>query len=465
MSSSDIWLLAVGILAVIVTAALAASTRRAIALGTLIALIPFQVVTTRYASSSVLMAYAMAAVLLITGSFKVRMLPAIGAILLAYFASLTQVQSFLTMHVVEIFQLASCLIVFLLAYNFARIIKSERTIVDLLYGVNIAVIVYCVLQLSAGPGNAFTPFGLDQLAFNSNRDPGDPRLIGPFANPGTTAGYLTLMSLICVVDLVHSTGRRRRLAQILILLNIAGITATGNRATFLVLVAAFPILLLVFRRELGAGRMLRYTVAGSTAVAVMLAVVFVHTGFGNILTRLENVAVTEEGIPATRANTWPVAIEKIKREPWLGEGPHFFVLEDAKMMGMIRPKFEELGDVVTVFDPYPHSLYLFLLRTVGIFGLTAVLFFFGQVSRELFRALGRNGNTEYSRAILKVGMVVIGSFLITQITLEFNRTGTMDYGQFIFALMGLFVGVADRSRPAELAARAQAGVRAEPARV
>ena len=34
---------------------------------------------------------------------------------------------------------------------------------------------------------------------------------------------------------------------------------------------------------------------------------------------MENVTATEGGVPTTRAGGWPVAIEKIKRDPWFGE--------------------------------------------------------------------------------------------------------------------------------------------------
>ena len=90
-------------------------------------------------------------------------------------------------------------------------------------------------------------------------------------------------------------------------------------------------------------------------------------------------------------------------------------------MGAMRTRFEDLGDVVTIFDPYPHSLYLFLLRTVGIFGLAAMLWFFAQVVLELRLSLRHAELSEHSRAIVKTGVVVTGAFLVTQITLEFNR--------------------------------------------
>jgi O-antigen ligase len=316
--------------------------------------------------------------------------------------------------------------------------------VDLLLAINVLVVIYCGLQLTAGAGEAFNPLGAKEFAFNANRDPSDPRLVGPFANPGTTAGYFTLMTLIYLVELMTRSPFRRRLIQGLILANVAGIVATGNRASFLVLLAAFPVLLLTFRTELGPRRFFQYMAGGFAAVLVASALMAALTGFGNMFTRLEKVTETEDGLPTTRAGTWPIAFEKIKRDPWFGEGPHFFRVEDAEIRGVMRTHFEDLGDVVRAFDPYPHSLYLFLLRTVGVVGLIAVLWFFAQVFFELRKSLRRHDMAEHPKMLVKAGVVVVGAFLVTQITLEFNRTGTLDYAQFILALMGLFVGVADR---------------------
>lgn len=444
MSTSNIWLLSVGLLAVIVIVVLTATARRTVALGALIALIPFQVVETRYASSSVLMAYAMAGTMLLMGGLRFRMLPAIGLVVLAYLMSLTQTRQYLSLHVIEMFQYFSCFVVFLLAYNYARLVKTERAITDLLMSINVLVLLYCAFQLAAGAGNAFVPFGIQELAFNANRDPSDPRLIGPFANPGTTAGYFSLMSILWVAELMRVRGGRRTILHVLILANVAGLVATGNRASFLVLAASFPALLFAFRMELGPKRFFQYLIGGVAAVMLASATMVAYSGFDNIFRRLSSVTETEDGLPMTRAGTWSMAFEKIGRDPWFGEGPHFFRAEDAELIGVLRTKYEDLSDVRTTFDPYPHSLYLFLLRTVGIIGLVATLWFFAQVVRELRGALTRSDVDGYSRHILKVGVILVGAFLITQITLEFNRTATMDYAQFILAIMGLLVGIADR---------------------
>ncbi len=449
MSSSNIWLLSIGLCAVLVIVVLTASAKRETAIGILIVLIPFQLVETRYGSSSVLMAYAMITAILLTGSLRLRMLPEIALVLLAYLISLTQAERFIAMHVVEIFRFASSFIVFLLAYNFARLVKSPRSVISVLIAINILVVMYCALQLSAGAGKAFVPFGIDEFAFNRNRDPSDPRLIGPFDNPGTTAGYFALMTLICLMELVYSKSGRRRVLQGLVLTNVAFLLATGNRASFLVLLAACPVLLLSLRNELGPRRFFQFMTGGIVVVLVASATLAAVTGFGNMFRRLESVAEMENGVPMTRAGTWPIAIEKIKRDPWFGEGPYYVSSDFASSAGVMRAEFEDLGEVSTAFDPFPHSLYLYLLRTVGVVGLIAVLWFFAKVLLELRSALRVEGRDEYSRAILKVGMIVIGAFLITQITLEFNRPATMDYAQFILALLGLLVGIGDRPTKAD----------------
>lgn len=444
MSSSNIWMLGVGLLAVVVMIILTASARRVVAIGVLLAFIPFQVIATRYASSSVLMAYAMMGTLLLMGGLRLRMLPVIGLVLLAYVLSLTQAKQFQTMHVIEIFQFFSCFLVFLLAYNYARLVKSEHSITDLLIVMNVMVVLYCGLQIAAGAGHAFTPFGISELAFNANRQASDPRLIGPFANPGTTAGYFTLMTIFWTAELMSAKGGRRRIVQVLIMANVAGIVATGNRASFMVLLAGLPALLFYFRKELGPRRFFQYFIGGIAAVVLASASIAVYSGFGNMFRRLAAVTETEDGLPMTRAGTWSLAFEKIKRDPWFGEGPHYLTSEDAEMIGLMRTQYDSLSDIENIFDPYPHSLYLYLMRTVGIVGLAAMLWFFGNVMVELRRASARDDIGDYPKSMVKVGFVMVGAFLVTQITLEFNRTSTLDYGQFILAFMGLFIGVGDR---------------------
>jgi O-antigen ligase len=351
------------------------------------------------------------------------------------------------------FQFFSCLAAFLLAYNFAILVDDERSVISVLLAINVFAIIYCFLQLSVGPGERFVPFGIDELKFNLNRHADDPRLVGPFDNPGCTAGYFALMTLICAFEVMFSTGRRRLLIWAILGFNVLGLVATGNRAGFLVLLAMSPLILLAYRKELGIARVMRYFVGGTIVLVVVAAFAVNFTDFNRLFMRMDKVTETEGGIPTTRAGGWPVAIEKIKKDPWFGEGPYFWTAEDAETRDQLQTEFEEGGAISTAFDPYPHSLYLYLLRTVGIFGLLAVVGFFVSAWFVLLKSLRRENSGGYQSAVVRLGLFLIPAFLISQATLEFNRPTTIDYAQFIFALVGLLIGVSDRSVPASAAAR------------
>jgi O-antigen ligase len=447
MSSSAAWSLGWALIMVLVVYVIAVGSKRIWAIGALLVLIPFQAVETRYASSSVLMTYALGVVLLVNGGLRVRMMPALGFIVLAYLVSLTQAnRDFVMLHVLLVFEFFSCLVVFLLAYNFARLVESERTIVSLLLVMNVLVIVYCAVQFTVGPGEQFVPFGIEELAFNKNRDPGDPRMIGPFENPGTTAGYFMLMTLVCAVETMFARDRRLRLVQLVIGLNLLCLVATANRGAFLVLLVMFPAVLITFRERLGARRIAQYLVGGLAVLAIASTIAVMYTDFGKMFDRLETITETEDGVPSTRALTWPVAVAKIKLHPWLGEGPYFVHPETAEQLGLVRSDY----------DNYPHNLYLYLLRTVGVVGLVAVVGFFVQAWWLLHRSLRRPAADEYQAAILRLGLLLIAAFLVDEIKLEFNRPSTIDYAHFVFALIGLLIGACDRvERASSLPAEAQ----------
>jgi O-antigen ligase len=221
--------------------------------------------------------------------------------------------------------------------------------------------------------------------------------------------------------------------------------ATGNRTGILTLVAMFPVFLFVFRRELGPKRITTFALGGVLALVVAGAVAVTFTDFDRMFSRLERVTETQEGIPSTRAKTWPAAIAKIKLRPWFGYGPYYPSGVELAKSGVLNVEFEDLGTIITAYDPYPHSLYLYLLRTVGIVGLIPVVGFFLWTWRSIYVLNREQDEDEYAAAFLRVGFLLIPAFLIAQITLEFNRDDTMDYAQFIFALMGLLVGVGDRN--------------------
>jgi O-antigen ligase len=206
----------------------------------------------------------------------------------------------------------------------------------------------------------------------------------------------------------------------------------------------FPAFLFVFRRELGPKRVTTFAIGGIAAFLLAAVVAISFTDFDTMFTRMERVTETKGGMPSTRSQTWPAAIAKIKERPWFGYGPYYPSAEALAKSGELNVEFEDLSKIVTAYDPYPHSLYLFLLRTVGIVGLIPVVGFFFWTWRVIYVAGRERKLDAYTAAMVRMGHLLIPAFLVAQITLEFNRDDTMDYAQFVFALMGLLVGLGDR---------------------
>ena len=138
-----------------------------------------------------------------------------------------------------------------------------------------------------------------------------------------------------------------------------------------------------------------------------------------------------------------MAWEAIEQRPLLGHGPKIQMPLSAERQGA-HPN--------QLVIEHPHSLYLYLLVTVGVTGMLAFLAFFIAVVFRLYRGLraGRHAS-EYEQGLIRVGLIVVAGFLVDQLKQEFLRSSTVDYAHFIFALLGAFLGWADR-------ARARAGV-------
>lgn len=412
-----------------------------ISVGVLLVLIPFQIVDTSYGSSNVVMTFVLAGALMLKGRLNyVPMLGAVIAVILTWLISVSQLpRSLYSLHGIEVIALVSTFLVFILTYNLARDVKNPRFVVNLLIASNILSIIYCFIQLAAGPGEALQLFGMKEFSMNENRGGGDARLVGPFATPGITAAYFMAMTLILVYELVHSRGKRKALISGVCILNLGMLLATANRGSFLVLMAGLLGFLYVFRDQLGFGRIVQILVAATVVLIGMASVLAAYTDFGQMFDRLARTTeTTEEGLPSTRSVVWPVAWRNIQEKPFLGHGP--------RLLGRHELRYRNVPDAQLV-GPYPHNLYLHLLMTVGILGTAAMLFFLFSVATRVYSGVKRGVfDSPYERGWILVGTIVIVGFLVDEIKIEFLRYTTVDYGHFVFALFGIFLGWSDQAR-------------------
>ena len=402
----------------------------------LLILIPIQPIDSQYGSANVFLTYIIFVAMLLKGeSVRLPLLPQFLILLFFYLLSMSFVHKALYFqHALYVIAVISAYMVLCIAYDLTLRYSSFRGIVNVLVAMNVVLIIYCTIQMAAGPGVKVIPFGINEMEMIPSRD--DNRLTGPFFATGVTSEFLVIMIFVISHRLFFAEGGWYRRALIaLILANFGFLVATGNRGGFLSLLGGSVLFLWIFRKELGVRRVLQLATTGAILLSLASAVVVTYSDFGVLFQRLGETSV-ESGIPDTRQQSWPRALKHIQERPILGHGPRYMMQggED----GMRYPGWE--------YQPYPHNLYLFLLSTVGAVGLVAFMVFLLSPLMKCWRALKLRNVSLEDRTFVKTGIVIFVVILVDQIKVEFMRIALVDYWHFVFALMGIFVGACHRAK-------------------
>lgn len=397
----------------------------------IIILTPFQFIETRFGSNSIFLILTVGVVYLFRRQLTLRFTKAFVPLLVAYVISMIFANNgTLVLNAAVLLAIVSCWFLFEISYGFA-ITDSEKTIKNTLYALNILILLYCGLQLIAGTDKPISFFGIDSLTLHSNRGEGDARLIGPFGTPATTAGYFSLMNIL-VMGLYQTSRIARPMGLLLIGLNFAMLFATGSRGALIACcVGMFAVASLIVD---GRRPFFLQILSFSALILVMTAVsslVIQKSEFSVMTERLANVFETVDNLPATRAKVWQDAFERIRADPWTGEGPYYVSYDAA----------EPLGRLKTLYDDYPHSLALFVLRTTGILGLLAATWLFSCLIRDAMLALPRTPQKRTGNVYATLFLIAMLVFLVDQLRIEFIRPSTMDYAHFVFLFFGLILGI------------------------
>jgi hypothetical protein len=403
-------------------------------------LTPFQPVETKFATVNVLIAYVVFAAYVLRG--RITYVPALAFTILLFLvmlASLSQADpASWRLHVVYIFSIGSAFCLFYVFYNAVVRIRDPNFFINLFLALNWLVVLYCGLQLLLTM--PWFPIDRSDLPFDiqGNRAGEDPRLAGPFGAIGLTAEYLVLSTMfIAFVSAYRVPGHSKPSLAVLATLNFLFLVATGNRGGFLVLLGGGLLFLYMFRDKLSIKTTINTVIIGVLALSAASYVTVNYTKFDRLYDRLDATEF-EGAMPDTRATTWQTSWEFIVQKPVLGHGPELLLSKSGD--GLFR------GHVQIT---YPHNLYLYLLYTVGVVGLVAYLAFFGSIVRRYWRnASWRSGN-ELSDGMTKLALLMVTIIAADQLKIEFLRFVTVDYLQFVFALLAIYLGLGDTKVPAE----------------
>jgi O-Antigen ligase len=413
---------------------IAYSLPQKVAATTLILLIPFQPIETRYGTANVALTFVVfIAMLMREKDVRLPLLPQMLVMLFVYFISMSLTHpSTHVQHAMYMFYLISAWLVFWIAYDLTLRYRKLLGIIHIFLMMNVLIIIYCFVQLAIGPDDKFRLFGREEFAMMPVR--GD-RLTGPFCGVGVIAEYFVIILYLIVHQfLTSSDSLYRRGLIVLLALNFLLLVATGNRGGFLTLIGAGILFLWMFRHLLGTGRSFKLAIGGILIFSISATITVTYTDFNVLFDRLTATEV-EEGIPDTRSEVWPMAWAEIKKKPIFGHGPRLRLVDDEKP-GTYK------GHTV-IF--YPHNLYLFLLFTVGVTGMIAFLAFLSTPLYRCWKLSKKASGDPYTLSFAKIGIVIMIVIFVDQIKVEFMRFGFIDYWHFVFALLGVIVAVCDRA--------------------
>jgi len=398
----------------------------------LLVIAPFEIINSQYGSSSTGIIYIAVLVLIIRKNIvRIPLAWPIFLIMLAYGVSLALAEARIIDHAIYLIRLIPGFLLFIITYNYVIVERNVYIFFNLLLSINILVLAICTIQLVSGEQQVLL-FGVSEFALKSNRASG--RLSGPFGAEFTSE-YLAMSTLILIYLLMkkkHWPYWSPLLLWSVIGLNIGSMVMTGTRGGILVLLLGLLAGLFKYQKEIGLAKSI-FLLFSFTMIASLIGVaVLNYTDHNVLLDRLENTEI-REGVIDSRSIVWPTAWEAIQNNPFFGHGPRLRLMDD---LTTSIPGHEPI--------PYPHSLPLFLLYTLGIFGLLAYILFFTVLCIRMY-AGGKSKHSELASAST-LGLIVLSIFLLDEIKIEFLRLVQNDYQAIIFTILGGFLAIADLAR-------------------
>jgi O-antigen ligase len=191
------------------------------------------------------------------------------------------------------------------------------------------------------------------------------------------------------------------------------------------------MLMALFVRQIGLGRVVALAVALPVLFATAAFVIIKFTSYNVLFERLLDTEF--KGLtPDTRNFTY--VLEKIPDRIVLGHGPRLMLPDQFTRR---IPGYEPMQ--------FPHNLYFHILYTTGVVGLLAYLSWFLALTARFLRPLRYRSESPYMNAIPRVGLVIMAMFLVDELKIEFLRFSLSDYQQFMFATWAVLLAMSDRA--------------------
>lgn len=245
-------------------------------------------------------------------------------------------------------------------------------------------------------------------------------------------GIAAVTGIGFVVAALHGQGgggRRLWFSAAATVAMIIGLFAMGSRGAMIAFVIIVFLLLVIMKEK-----RLWYA-AAIVLVAAVASAIILPSSFQSSrpYTKLEQ-AVTQEKMPSAdleRIYVWRLAIAHIERGEhlWFGIGPKNFHSIDVQAL-TLPEQLQPGGFRLT----HAHNMFLTKLAEEGIFGLGALLMFFGLVVTSLMRRARSGGFHRWT------WIAAVGALLMPAIAGSFNTPFYQEHALLAMAVLAMYLG-------------------------
>ena len=397
----------------------------------LILLIPFQIIDSRYGTLNIFVTYLVAFAFALQGRIKAApLLWAVFLLLFAYGISFAMSHPAARVwHLIYMIGFMTNILLFYLIYNYVTRTEDWQSVFHTLFWVNALVVVACLIEIAIGD-NQIRLFGVNDWKLGSNRAY-QGRVAGPFGSTHTTADYLVTQCALIGYWLVKGAAKKPRWLFLLLGFNFLCLVSTGDRGGFVELLVGAVLFLIIFRRDIGGFRIVKYCIAGIAVFAVTSYAVVQYTEFGRLFERLESTQLEGEERPRTLGFTRGIAW--YQDNPVVGRGPKLDVSTRNRRI-----------EGIPYLGAHPHNFILTILVTTGTVGFIAWLVFGTSIITTLIRAARSKGvdDEDLLASLPKLAILILFLFMLGEMRIEMLRDEYWDYQNFMFLLVGLFIGCA-----------------------
>ncbi|GAB4511981.1 MAG: hypothetical protein Tsb0026_15570 [Sulfuricaulis sp.] len=224
-------------------------------------------------------------------------------------------------------------------------------------------------------------------------------------------------------------GRRLAFWSVATIVMIIGLFAMGSRGAMIAFVVIVFMLLVLIREK----RLWYAAAIVLPAAAALILILPSSFQSSRIYSRMEQT-VTQETMPSAdleRMHVWRLTLAHLGRGEhlWFGVGPKNF--QSIDVAAVVLPEQLKPGGFHLT---HAHNMFLNKLAEEGVFGLGALLVFFGLVAVTLMRAVRSGGWRRWT------WIAAVGALLVPAIAGSFNTPFYQEHALLAMAVLAIYLG-------------------------